>query len=425
MRGDPNSAHEDGFDTNLSLGDFVVGERADAISPPAGWTEWRQAASWAAQLYQPTMLQSADARTEIEYDGRPHPVINLCSYNYLGLANHPEVIEAAVEALHKYGMGACGSPMLSGMTDLHRKLERAIADFLGREDAMLFNSGFGGALGTLAGLLRKSDVAIMDNRSHLSLRDGAVLSRSRVERFEHNDPSSLDEALTRRVGKRNLVIVEGIYSMDGDFATLGPLLDVAEAHDASVFIDEAHSMLASGANGRGAAEHYDVEHRIPLIYGTFSKAFGAVGGFVAGAQETIEYLRFYAHSYVYSCALPPSNVAAILKSLELSIQHPEARTRLWENADYFRTQVNALGIDTGASNTYIMPLIVGDRGRMYRLGHELRQRGLWVAPVAYPAVPEDRICFRACVTANHTRADLDEALNILEDTLVPSLLQKA
>ncbi len=425
MRGDPNSAHDDGFDTNLSLGDFVVGERADAISPPAGWTEWRQAASWAAQLYQPTMLQSADARTEIEYDGRPHPVINLCSYNYLGLANHPEVIAAAVEALHKYGMGACGSPMLSGMTDLHRKLERAIADFLGREDAMLFNSGFGGALGTLAGLLRKSDVAIMDNRSHLSLRDGAVLSRSRVERFEHNDPSSLDEALTRRVGKRNLVIVEGIYSMDGDFATLGPLLDVAEAHDASVFIDEAHSMLASGANGRGAAEHYDVEHRIPLIYGTFSKAFGAVGGFVAGAQETIEYLRFYAHSYVYSCALPPSNVAAILKSLELSIAHPEARVRLWENADYFRTQVNALGIDTGASNTYIMPLIVGDRGRMYRLGHELRQRGLWVAPVDYPAVPEDRICFRACVTANHTRADLDEALNILEDTLVPSLLQKA
>jgi 7-keto-8-aminopelargonate synthetase-like enzyme len=322
-------------------------------------------------------------------------------------------------------MGACGSPMLSGMTDLHRKLERALADFLGREDAMLFNSGFGGALGTLAGLLRKSDVAIMDNRSHLSLRDGAVLSRSRLERFEHNDPSSLDEALRRRVGKRNLVIVEGIYSMDGDFAVLPSLLDVAEAHDASVFIDEAHSMLACGANGRGATEHYDVEHRIPLIYGTFSKAFGAVGGFVAGAQETIEYLRFYAHSYVYSCALPPAVVAAILKSLELAIERPEARTRLWENAEYFRTQANALGIDTGASNTYIMPLIVGERGRMYRLGHELRQRGLWVAPVDYPAVPEDRICFRACVTANHTRADLDEALNILEETLVPALLQRA
>jgi len=425
MSGDPNSANGSGFDPNLSLGDFVVGERADVISPPAGWTEWRRGASWAAQLYQPTMLQSADARTTIEYDGKPQPVINLCSYNYLGLANHPKVIEAAHGALGKYGMGACGSPMLSGMTDLHRKLERALADFLGREDAMLFNSGFGGAMGTIAGLLRKSDVAIMDNRSHLSLRDGAVLSRSRVDRFEHNDPASLDEALSRRQGKRNLVIVEGIYSMDGDFATLDSLLDVVEAHDASVFIDEAHSMLACGSNGRGAAEHYDVEHRIPLVYGTFSKAFGAAGGFVTGARETIEYLRFYAHSYVYSCALPPVVVAAILKALELAQRDPGARQRLWENAEYFRSQANALGIDTGASNTYIMPLIVGERGRMYRIGHELRRRGLWVAPVDYPAVPEDRICFRACVTANHTRADLDEALNILEDTLVPDLLQKA
>jgi glycine C-acetyltransferase len=425
MRGESLPEPDNGFDASLSLGDFVVGERADALSPPAGWAEWRQSAAWEAQLYQPAMLGSADARTTIEYDGKPQPVINLCSYNYLGLANHPEVVEAAREALGKYGMGACGSPMLSGMTDLHRKLERALADFLGREDAMLFNSGFGGAMGTIAGLLRKSDVAIMDNRSHLSLRDGAVLSRSRLDRFEHNDPASLDEALSRRKGKRNLVIVEGIYSMDGDFATLDSLLDVVEAHDASVFIDEAHSMLACGSNGRGAAEHYDVEHRIPLVYGTFSKAFGAVGGFVTGARETIEYLRFYAHSYVYSCALPPVVVAAILKALELAQRDPGARQRLWANAEYFRSHANSLGIDTGASNTYIMPLIVGERGRMYRIGHELRRRGLWVAPVDYPAVPEDRICFRACVTANHSRADLDEALNILEETLVPDLLQKA
>ncbi len=425
MRGEPRPESDNGFDPSLSLGDFVVGERADVLSPPSGWAEWREGAAWEAQLYQPMMLQSADARTAIEYNGKRQPVINLCSYNYLGLANHPEVLEAAREALGKYGLGACGSPMLSGMTDLHRQLERALADFLGREDAMLFNSGFGGAMGTIAGLLRKSDVAIMDDRSHLSLRDGAVLSRSRIDRFEHNDPASLDEALTRRAGKRNLVIVEGIYSMDGDFAALGSLLDVVEAHDASVFIDEAHSMLACGANGRGAAEHCDVEHRLPLVYGTFSKAFGAMGGFVTGARETIEYLRFYAHSYVYSCALPPLVVAAILKALELGQNDPGARQRLWENAEYFRGHANSLGIDTGASNTYIMPLIVGERGRMYRLGHELRRRGLWVAPVDYPAVPEDRICFRACVTANHTRADLDEALNILEDTLVPDLLQKA
>ncbi len=420
------SESESRFDASLGLGDFVVGERSDPLAPPAGFTEWRRGAvAWAAALYEPNMLGSADARTSIQYDGKAQSVINLCSYNYLGLANHPEVIAAANKTLAKYGMGACGSPMLSGMTDLHRQLERTMAQFLGREDAMLFNSGFGGALGTLSGLLRKSDVAILDNRSHLSLRDGAVLSRCRLGRFEHNDPASLEAALARRKDKRQLVVIEGIYSMDGDFANLEDLLNVAEAHNASVFIDEAHSMLACGENGRGAAEIFGVEDRIPLVYGTFSKAFGALGGFVAGSSETLDYLRFYAHSYVYSCALPPVVVGAILKAIEVATREPQRRTRLWENANYFRAQLNALGINTGDSTTYIMPLVVGDRERMYRLGHELRARGLFVAPVDYPAVPEDRICFRACVTANHTRADLDEALNIVSDTFVPAQLQHA
>ncbi len=425
MNGEANSVPETGFDVGLSLGDFVVGDSTDPLVPPAAFTEWRKGGVWEASLFEPELLQSADSRTAITYDGQSRAVINLCSYNYLGLANHPEVITAATEALAQYGMGACGSPVLSGMTNLHRQLERAVAIFLGREDAMLFNSGFGGALGTISGLLRKSDVAIMDDRSHLSLRDGAVLSRSRLGRFEHNDPDSLEEALRVRKGKRQLVIVEGIYSMDGDFADLDRLLAVAEAHEASVFIDEAHSILACGEHGRGAAEHCGVEKRIPLIYGTFSKAFGAVGGFVAGPRETLDYLRYYAHSYTYSCALPPAVVGGILKALEIAQREPQLRARLWENADYFRMQLNTLGIDTGASSTYIMPLIVGDRARMYRLGHELRRRGLFVAPVDYPAVPQDRICFRACVTANHSRADLDEALNILADTFVPAQMQSA
>jgi 8-amino-7-oxononanoate synthase len=413
------------FDANLSLADFVVGDSDDPLIPPLAFTQWKESGTWEAMLYEPELLATADARTTINYEGRPTPVINLCSYNYLGLANRPEVIAASREALAKYGLGACGSPLLSGMTDLHRELERRVAQFLGREDAMLFNSGFGGALGTLSGLLRKSDVAVLDNRSHLSLRDGAVLSRCRVNRFEHNDPASLDAALSRYKGRRQLVIVEGIYSMDGDFAALGGLLDVAQAHNASVFIDEAHSVLGCGAHGRGAAEHFQVEDRIRLIYGTFSKAFGALGGFVAGPVETIDYLRFYAHPYAYSCALPPVIVAAVLSALQIANSEPQLRARLWENADYFRKQLNSVGIDTGASTTYIMPLVVGDRARMYQLGHQLRRRGVWVAPVDYPAVPQDRICFRACVTAKHTRADLDEALNILQDTLVPVALQNA
>ena len=408
----------------LSLSNFLAGESDDPLQAPASFTNWMRVGAWAVQLYEPELLASADARTVINYGGKPRPVINLCSYNYLGLANHPEVLAAAHEALRTHGMGACGSPMLSGMTDLHRELERRVAKFLRREDAMLFNSGFGGALGTISGLLRKTDVALLDNRSHLSLRDGAVLSRCRTEKFEHNDPASLDAALSRHKGRRQLVIVEGIYSMDGDFGNLKELIAVAESHGASVFIDEAHSMLACGEHGRGAAEKFGVEDRVPLLYGTFSKAFGALGGFVAGSKETLQYLRFYAHPYVYSCALPPVVIAAILKALELGTSQPELRAQLWENADYFHAQLRSLGLDTGESTTYVMPIVIADRERMYRLGHELRRRGLWVAPVDYPAVPQNRICFRACVTAKHTRADLDEALNILADTLVPASLQK-
>src|SRR5437588_868268 len=326
----------------LSLSNFLAGESNDPLQAPATFTNWIRLGAWAVELYEPELLATADARTLINYRGEPQPVINLCSYNYLGLANHPDVLAAAREALSTHGLGACGSPMLSGMTDLHREL----------------------------------------------------------------------------------VIVEGIYSMDGDFGNLRELIAVAESHDASVFIDEAHSMLACGEHGRGAAEKFGIEERVPLVYGTFSKAFGALGGFVAGSKETLQYLRFYAHPYVYSCALPPVVIAAILKALELGTSQPGLRAKLWENADYFHAQLRKLGFDTGASTTYVMPIVIGDRGLMYRLGHELRRCGLWVAAVDYPAVPQNRICFRACVTAKHTRADLDEALNILEDTLVPALLQK-
>lgn len=411
---------------DLSLSNFLAGEGTDPLHAPPSFTRWMQAGAWAVELYEPEMLATADARTMITYDGKPQPVINLCSYNYLGLANHPEVIAAARDALTTHGLGACGSPMLSGMTDLHRELERKLAQFVGREDAMIFNSGFGGALGTISGLLRKTDVAVLDNRSHLSLRDGATLSRCRSEKFEHNDTASLAASLGRNQGRRQLVVIEGIYSMDGDFGNLEALIDVADAHGASVFIDEAHSILGCGAHGRGAAEIFGVEDRVQLTYGTFSKAFGALGGFVAGSRETLQYLRFYSHPYVYSCALPPVVVAGILQALEISTREPERRTKLWENADYFHAQLRGLGVDTGTSTTYVMPLVIGDRERMYRLGHELRGRGLWVAPVDYPAVPQDRICFRACVTSAHTRADLDEALNILEDVLVPkSVAQSA
>src|SRR5256886_277326 len=226
--------------SKLMLVNFRAGVSDDPLEATTSFTNWMRAGAWAVQLYEPELLASADTRTVISYGGKPQPVINLCSYNYLGLANHPEVLAAAHEALGTHGLGACGAPMLSGMTDLHRELERRVAKFLRREDAMLFNSGFGGALGTISGLLRKTDVAILDNRSHLSLRDGAGPSRCRADKFEHNGPASLDKALARKQARRQLVVMEGIYSMDGDFGNLPALLDIAESHGARVFVDEGH-----------------------------------------------------------------------------------------------------------------------------------------------------------------------------------------
>src|ERR1051326_2276649 len=194
----------------FSLSNFLAGsENSDPFEVPRSFSMWVRLGSWAAALYEPEMTGPAESRTTVVVDGKPRSVINFCSYNYLGLANRPEIIEAAHEALRTHGLGACGSPMLSGMTDLHRELERKVAEFLGREDAMLFNSGFGGALGTISGILRKTDVAILDNRSHLSLRDGAILSRCRADKFEHNDPESLNAALSRQNSRRKLVVVEG------------------------------------------------------------------------------------------------------------------------------------------------------------------------------------------------------------------------
>jgi glycine C-acetyltransferase len=214
--------------------------------------------------------------------------------------------------------------------------------------------------------------------------------------------------------------------MNGDMADLPALLEVTEAHGVSVMIDEAHSMLACGTGGRGVAEHFGVEERIRLTYGTFSKAFAGVGGFLSGPRETLDYLRLYANPYGYSCALPPSVVAALLRALDLVTRDDTLRRRLRDNADYFRAQVRGLGLSVGSSTTHVVPIVIGDnRGALYELGHEMLARGLFLAPVDYPSVPQDQVRFRAAVTAAHSRADLDEALNIIADTIVPRLRQAA
>jgi glycine C-acetyltransferase len=404
-----------------SLADFRLGDvdGTDATVPPADFTAWRRATTWATRLYEPALEAAPTPRTSIGTAAGPQRVINLSSYNYLGLGTHPEVVDAAAAALREFGTGACGSPLLSGLTRLHRDFERQLGTFVGRT-VMLFNSGFSGALGSLAGLLRKGDVAIVDSKVHISLLDGVRLSGARLMTFEHNDMTSLDAALGAAAGRRRIVVVEGIYSMDGDMAPLPAVVDVADAHGAPVLVDEAHSFLTCGATGRGAVEHSGVGNRVRLQYGTFSKAFAGLGGFVGGPDPTIDYVRCYASAYGFSCALPPATVAGLSAALGVAVRDGDLRVRLWQNADYFRTNVRGLGISTGHSSTFVVPLIVGsNRTLLYELGNTLRDRGLFLAPVDFPSVPQDQVRFRASITAAHTRADLDEALNILSDVMAP------
>jgi glycine C-acetyltransferase len=406
----------------LCLADFFAPDSEDVLVPPARFFQWMKVGRKGREMYEPRLLEGPAARTTLCCDGVPQKVINLASYNYLGLAGHPEVVAASREALERYGTGACGSPVLSGMTDLHRRLESAIAEFLGREDALLFNSGFAGGIGLIAGVLRKGDVAVLDSKCHACLVAGVRLSGATIKFFHHNDPESLDRALYRRAGTRRLVIVEGVYSMDGDWADLPNLLPVVRQHNVQLVIDEAHSILACGPNGRGITEHFGCENDIRLMYGTFSKAFGGIGGFASGPTDLISYLRFFAGSYTFSCALPPAVTAGLIAALNVSRREPELRSRLNDNANYFRDQLHGLGLDTGKSTSQVIPIMLGgERSLLYDLCGEFRRRGLFLAPVDYPAAPENELRLRAAITAGHTREDLDEALSIINDVLVPHL----
>ncbi|EDM78110.1 POSSIBLE 8-AMINO-7-OXONONANOATE SYNTHASE BIOF2 (AONS) (8-AMINO-7-KETOPELARGONATE SYNTHASE) [Plesiocystis pacifica SIR-1] len=410
-------------EAQYSLADFYFTDTDDPMVPPPEFGKWVQDGAWAFELFEPEMLGAVEPVMRIHRAGKDRTVVNLSSYNYLGLAAHPEVIEAGKKALSRYGTGACGSPMLSGMTDLHRQLEHELRKFTGHEDVMLFNSGFGGGMGTLTGLLRKGDVAILDDKCHLCLIDGVKLAKAKLNFFTHNDPAALDEALQKTAGRRRVVVLEGVYSMDGDTANLPALLEVTERHGVGVMLDEAHSILALGARGRGCAEHYGLPpSAINLQYATFSKSFAHTGSFVAGKKELIKYLRHYVNGYAFSCALPPAIVGGVLKALELGTRDNSLREKLWRNVQHFRAGAESLGLDIGEADSQVFPIIIGgDRQMLYEQCIAMNDAGLFLAPVDFPSVPEESLRYRVAVTAGHELVDLDRALNILEDTLVKAL----
>jgi len=411
---------------DFSLADFQWNDNPDVLSPPEDYVEWKQdpRIQLAFDLYEQPLRSAPTSRTEMtsNVDGETRDVINLTSYNYLGLSEHPEVLEAAEQAAERYGLSASGAAMLSGTFDLHEEFADQLAAFKQKEACMLFSSGLGGNMGAMQGILQKGDVLIMDEKCHKSIVDGATLARAKLVSFEHNDPESLAEQLERHEDKRRLVAVEGVYSMDGDLVDLPAVVEVCNEHDAAIYLDEAHSTLMFGENGRGVAEHYGLEDEVGVSFGTLSKSFGGVGGFVCSNAPLIDYIKSYASPFQFSCALPPPIVAGMMKSLEIATRDDSLREQLWDNVEYFRENLEALNLDMLDSESQIIPIIIGDSAeQLYPMAHQAQQRGLFIQPVDFPAVEAHARRFRISVSSTLTKEDIDEACNIIEDVIAKPL----
>jgi glycine C-acetyltransferase len=411
---------------SFSLADFFFNDSPDVLSPPTDYVSWIQnpKIQAAMQFFGQQFLTAPRAEAEIlnTADGTRRKVINLTSYNYLGLSSHPEVIQAAKDALDRYGLGASGAPLLSGTFDLHVEFARRLAEFKQKEDCLLYSSGLGGNLGAMQGLLRKGDVLILDERCHKSLIDGGTLSGAKMLFFTHNDPSSLEAMLEKSKGKRVLVAFEGVYSMDGDLARVPEIVALCDHHKASTYIDEAHSTLMFGDHGRGVAEHFGLEERIGVSFGTFSKSFGGVGGFVCSNARIINYLKGYSSPWNFSCAPSPPVVAGLMKALEVATRDSTLRDALWANVAYLKKGLLDLKLDLGQSESQVIPIIIGASGeKLMQYAAEIQRRGLFLQPVDFPAVPADARRFRISVSAQFTREQMDAALTIIEDVIARGL----
>ena len=411
---------------DFSLADFFFNDNPDVLSPPEDFEAWinQPEVKSSFRFFEQPFLKAPSAESEIfsSLDGRRRNIINLTSYNYLGLATHPEVIEAASEAMRKYGMSASGAPMLSGTFDLHVEFARRLSEFKLQEDCLLFSSGLGGNLGAMQGILRKGDVLILDEKCHKSLVDGGTLSGAKMKVFDHNDMSSLEMQLESSAGKRTLVAIEGVYSMDGDLAKLPEVVELCEHYHAGIYLDEAHSTLLFGKNGRGVAEHFEMDDKIGVTFGTLSKAFGGVGGFICSNERIIRYLKGYSSPWNFSCAPSPPVVGGLMKALEVATRDSTLRDKLWKNVDYLTTHLRALGLDIGKTESQVIPVIIGSSGELLmKLAADIQRRGLFLQPVDFPAVPAHTRRFRISATAGLSKEKMDTALGIIEDVIVKAL----
>lgn len=365
----------------------------------------------AAGLYPYFHPLSSGQDTGVVIDGKP--VIMIGSNNYLGLTSHPEVKEAAIQAVEKYGSGCSGSRFLNGTLDLHVQLEEKLAKFVKKEAALVFSTGFQTNLGTISTLVTKHDYVITDRADHASIFDGCRLSFGDTIKYKHNDMEDLERVLSgleEEAGK--LIVVDGVFSMEGDLANLPEIVRIAKRYSARVMVDDAHGIGVMGKNGRGTCEHFGVENQVDLIMGTFSKSFASLGGFIAGDEAVIHYLKHHSRELIFSASMPPAAVAATLKALEIIQREPQRRARLWEITGRMHQGYKDLGFDIGVSETPVIPIIVGEDLQTFKFWKELFDKGVFANPIISPAVPKGRALIRTSYTATHTDQQMDRVLEV-------------
>jgi 8-amino-7-oxononanoate synthase len=349
---------------------------------------------------------------EIIMNGRK--MIMIGSNNYLGLTNHPKVKEAAIEAIKKYGTGCAGSRFLNGTLDIHVKLEEKLASFIRKESALIFSTGFQVNLGVISALVGKDDVVIIDKMDHASIIDGCRLSFGEVKKFKHNDMSDLERLLTEYEDKDKLIVVDGVFSMEGDIANLPEIVSLAKKYNARVMVDDAHGIGVLGKTGRGTAEHFGIEDEVDLIMGTYSKSLASIGGFISGSSDVIHYIKHLARSLIFSASPPPASVASVSAALEIIENEPERRETLWKNTRKMFKGLKDLGFEVGPSQTPIIPIVVGEDEKAFIMAMMLQEEGVFANVAVSPAVPNGRALIRTSYMATHTDEHLDIVLKAFE-----------
>jgi 8-amino-7-oxononanoate synthase len=366
----------------------------------------------ATGLYPYFIPLSENEGTESVYKGRR--LIMCGSNNYLGLTVHPKVRQAAIDAITRYGSSCTGSRFLNGTLEMHEQLEHELADWVGKQAALVFSTGMQVNLGTISSLVSRGDYAILDKDDHASIVDGTRLGWGQMKRFRHNDMDDLEKTLAGiPEDKGKLVIVDGLYSMEGDIAPLPELIPICKSYGARLMVDDAHSLGVLGG-GRGTAAHFGMTSEVDLIMGTFSKSFASLGGFIAGDEDIIHYIKHNARALIFSASIPPSNAAAALAALEIMRQEPERTVRLAEIGEKMRNGYRQLGFDIGKSMTPVIPIIIGDDMKTLFTWKMLFEAGVFVNPVLSPAVPPGRQLLRTSYMATHTDDQLDRVLEVFE-----------